>query len=242
MLLLKLIAGLATVAAMLPLPAHEPAAFLTVPQRDEWRATHDPPSVSRQRRRPVSGVRVVCAAPADTNRRRDIYVLDRTTGKVTLETVMADGLPRTPTATILASVPMAPCSSIRRTAAAAVVGRYDNVACRRETPRRRVDDRDYRWRRDRVTTVLEPQPRVSGDGRTVVFGNTGGVRHRQRPATVVAAAPDDVTTGAVRRVVVDARMSTRSSVALDVTHDGRLIAFTSTAQRTLSERGWPTRS
>ena len=92
MLLLKLIAGLATVAAMLPLPAHEPAAFLTVPQRDEWRATHDPPSVSVSADgRYLAFASYAPLVPADTNRRRDIYVLDRTTGKVTLETVMADG-------------------------------------------------------------------------------------------------------------------------------------------------------
>src|SRR3954453_4159686 len=86
-----------TVAGLLAWAAvPEPDTLLTVPQADSWRfpTSPAPASVSADGRYIAlsSYARLV---PADTDARADIYVLDRISGAVSLESVTADGHPLT---------------------------------------------------------------------------------------------------------------------------------------------------
>lgn len=65
-----------------------------VPQRDASRAYIDVPTIAVSASgRYVAFVSYAPLVPADVNRGRDVYVLDRVTGAVTLESVAADGRP-----------------------------------------------------------------------------------------------------------------------------------------------------
>jgi len=233
MVVLKLIGYVAAVAAVLPLPANEPASFITVPQHDQWRAAHDPPSVSVSANgRYVAFESYAQLVPADTNRRRDIYVLDRTTGKVTLETAPADG-----------RAGEADSGHPGLSADGELLVYQTDLPSSSESPASHVVLRHRAEGRATVITaragVASPRlwshsPVVSGDGRIVIFVSSANLTpaatangHRQE------LYAHDVVTGLVRLVATHS--SARSSVAPAVTHDARYISFTSIAQGTASE-------
>jgi Tol biopolymer transport system component len=80
------------IGAVMRLPIAEPVSFDTVAQADVYRSPVDPASVA------VSGdgrfVAFTSSAqlvPGDTNHQADVYVLDRSDGRVTLESLSPDG-------------------------------------------------------------------------------------------------------------------------------------------------------
>src|SRR3990170_1640612 len=86
------IASVVTVGLLLQAPGPQPDVLITVPQQDAYRFATSPASASVS----ADGRYVALASyarlvPADTDGRADIYVLDRLSGIVTLESMMADG-------------------------------------------------------------------------------------------------------------------------------------------------------
>jgi Tol biopolymer transport system component len=169
--------------------------------------------------------------PADTNGRRDIYVLDRATGKVTLETALADG-----------RAAEADSGHPGLSADGELLVYQTNLPSFSDSPtsdivlRRRTEGRATV-----ITALAGPEsprlwnhsPVVSGNGRIVVFVSS---------ANLIAGAAGngrqelyayDVVTGLLRRVA--SHPSTRSSVAPAVTHDARYVSFTSISRGTSSE-------
>src|SRR5882672_2677230 len=68
-------------------------AFVTIAEQDSQRSPLDSPEVAVSADgRFVAFVSFVQLVPADTNARRDVYVLDRTSGHVSLASVGADGI------------------------------------------------------------------------------------------------------------------------------------------------------
>src|SRR5438128_8856343 len=68
-------------------------AFVTIAEQDSQRAPLDSPEVAVSADgRFVAFVSYVRLVPADTNARRDVYVLDRTSGHVSLESIGEDGI------------------------------------------------------------------------------------------------------------------------------------------------------
>ena len=83
------ITGVAAIGFCLRMPIQDPSTILlTVPQRDELRSGGSPaPAGLSADGRWVAFESYARLAPADTNTHRDVYVLDRTTGRVTLESL-----------------------------------------------------------------------------------------------------------------------------------------------------------
>jgi hypothetical protein len=140
MVFLKPLAGAAAIAAMMPLRAYETARFVTVPQSDEWRATHDPPQ---------------CLSNADAHRStraragRHLPGSSRADRTPAVTPKRLTGEPRTPTATIR------PVAMVNRSVPdepPVAVGRGDRH--HPETPQRRHDDRDNHHGRRRITTMV----------------------------------------------------------------------------------------
>lgn len=74
------------IGAVLRLPLGEPASFVTVAQADAHRGALDPPSAAVSADgRYIAFTSCVQLAPADRDHQRDVYVLDRADGRVTLE-------------------------------------------------------------------------------------------------------------------------------------------------------------
>src|SRR5438309_4016227 len=68
-------------------------AFVTIAEQDSQRSPLDSPEVAVSADgRFVAFVSFVQLVPADANARRDVYVLDRTSGHVSLESVGMDGI------------------------------------------------------------------------------------------------------------------------------------------------------
>src|SRR5437868_4426475 len=149
------------------------ASLVTVPQHDGQPSNSDPPYVS------VSGdgryVALVSEArlvSADTNNRRDVYVLDRADGSVALESVAADG---------------AGASQDSDHPSLSRDGRF--IAY--DSGHRIV----WRDRLDGAATVLADgrEPVISGNGRVVAFTSPEGVMvvdvttHETRNASVDAS-------------------------------------------------------
>jgi Tol biopolymer transport system component len=234
MLLLKVMAAAATVAVVLPQPVDDARSLVTIAQRDEWRTAHDPPSVSiSENGRYVAFASYAQLVPLDDDRQRDVYVLDRATGQVTLESAADE-------------IGAANADSIhpRLSADGQLLVYQTNIFSSAHWTTAHVV---LRRREDGTTTVVTARlglaagawwshnPVISGDGRAIVFASSanlisnGTVPHREELYAY------EVATGSVRRIAADAPSSKRSSVAPAVSHDGRYVAFTSTARGTPSE-------
>jgi Tol biopolymer transport system component len=230
----RTIAGAMAIALVLALAPPEPT-LLTAPQRDALSSPLDPPSASVSADgRFVAFASYARLAPADTNGSRDIYVLDRTSRRVTVEIPPADG--RAPTGD--GGFP-----------GISGDGRYVVFELTREADGRRPFPHTEVILRDRWTGTTRivsagatgeapdgwsRNPAISADGRIVVFGSV---------ATNVAAGSDangagedvhvfDVATGSVRRVSLDnasGQAPVGASFTPSVSADGRYVAFTSTA-------------
>jgi TolB protein len=224
--------GLVALCAALNVHTGSTAAdVLTVAQRDVGRSHQDRASadVSADGRY-VAFASYSRLAPADSNDARDIYVLDRSTGKVTLESVLANGQ------AIGADSNKADISGD---------GRYV-VYESRLTPREEHVQIILRDRHNDSVRALSNgvagtpangpsrDPSISADGRTVVFASA---------ATDLVAGPDengsaedvyaiDLPTGSLRRVSVrsdGSQPQAGSSFSPSLSGDGRYVAFTSSS-------------
>jgi Tol biopolymer transport system component len=204
---LRLPLGAPSAAAALGTPLGEPALVVTtVAQADAYRASIEPASVA------VSGdgryvAFTSCAqlAPADTNHQRDVYVLDRTDGRVTLESRPLPGG---------ASQADSEHPSISADGQWLVYSVLNNVVVR---------DR----RRGETTFLSEGrEPVISGNGAFVAFTSTATALLDQDVHLL------EIGTGVIRHINVDASGAhppTGSSIAPSVSADGRFVAFLSTA-------------
>jgi Tol biopolymer transport system component len=225
----------ATVAAtglLLATQVQPPAVLLTLQQRDRWRSmTGASASVSADGRY-VAVTSYARLVPADTDDRADIYVLDRLSGRISLESLAADGRP------------LVGDSGHPRLSAD---GRYlvFHTVFATDVGAPAVTDVVFRDReRDTSTRVVgDPsdgsmrwsgEPAITDDGQTVVFRST---------ATNLVPEPDEngnrddvyeftVATRAIRRISVDSRgvqSPNGASFSPAISGDGRWVAFTSTA-------------
>jgi Tol biopolymer transport system component len=226
--------ALAAAGFALYLVAEQTESLVTVPQRDDGRlftgpATADISSDGRF----VAFESLATLVPADTDVRRDVYVLNRSTGHVTFESAMVE--------------PWADATHPRLSRD----GRF--LVFETEI----LADAAHQLRvtfvvRDRATglhVMLQAadgsgppdgasySPDISDDGRVVTFSSS---------ATNLVAGPDlngtfedvyvfEVESKAVRRVSVDSngqQLASGLSYSPSVSADGRLIAFGSTATLT----------
>ena len=230
-----IIVGAVTIGVCLRMPVQEPSTILlTVPQRDALRLESSPaPSGLNADGRWVAFDSYARLAPADTNDHRDVYVLDRTTGRVTLESLTPDGQ-------VLTGDSGYPRLSgdgrylVFETAVSAAdgtaIGTEIVLRDRVQNTTRRVS------RRTSENRVFESSraPAISEDGRIVAFasGATDLVAGRDENGTLEDVYLFEVTTGIVRRISVDSQSVQRpdgASFAPSVSADGRYVAFTSTA-------------
>ena len=210
-----------------------PGVFFTVPQANARGTPSDPPEVSVSANgRHVAFTSFARLAPKDTNDCADIYVLDRVTGRVTLESLAPDGR---------ASSRASARPHLAGDGRLLIYETIDGAAGAGRLPR---------WvvvLRDRVTgaTRLLERPgipanggnrdaAISADGRVVVFTST---------ASNLTDGPDanesgddvysvEVASMTIRRVSVDAagrQPAAGASFAPAVSADGRYIVFSSTA-------------
>jgi len=217
----------------LRLPADGPPSLVTVAQQDEARSYFDAPSAA------VSGDgRFVAFAsyaplvPADTNRGRDVYVLDRTDGTVSLESVTAGGR-------------SVDCDSAHPglSADGQLLVYQTGLACTTgAAPAGAIALRDRR----RATVTFfgtDPEfatghgwshsPVISADGRFVAFVSSAITT---RMADTNGPREDvylfDVQTRRTRRVSVDGagrQPPTGASITPSISADGRFVAFASAA-------------
>jgi Tol biopolymer transport system component len=174
--------------------------FVAIAQRDPQRNFLDPPSVAISAdARYVAFTSYERLAPADTNDCRDVYVLDRTNGQVTLESLTPDG---------------------RATAADS---EHPSISGNgRFLVYQTGGDVVLRDRQEGLTTILAAgfEPSISADGRSVVFSAHGEIDRIELPALGVRRIGIDAG---------GPQASSGASVSPSVSADGRYVAFASTA-------------
>jgi Tol biopolymer transport system component len=229
------IAAAVTAGFCLRILIQEPSTILlTVPQRDALRLESSPtPAGLNADGRWVAFDSYARLAPADTNNHRDVYVLDRTTGRVTLESL-------TPEGQVLTGDSGYPRLSGdgRYLVFETAVSAADGTAIGTEIVLRdRVQNTTRRVSRGMSEDGIPESsraPAISEDGRIVAFasGATDLVAGRDENGTMEDVYLFEVTTGLVRRISVDSQGVQRpdgASFAPSVSADGRYVAFTSTA-------------
>lgn len=224
--------GVIMIAAALRLPQPEP--IVTVMQRDPWLTNSDRPSAAVSANgRYVAFTSFAQLVPADLNNLRDIYVLDRTDGRVTLESVTSTGQ---------SSVHDSGHPGLSADGRFLVYETHAGLA-HEEPETRHVVLRD---RRAATLTVVSAvpgggpakgwsgTPAISSSGRFVAFAST---------ATNLVPGPDanglgldvyvfDEGTGSARRISVDSRgvqPYAGFSATPTLSADGRFVAFVSSA-------------
>ena len=204
----------------------------TIPQLDSWRSAFDASSASLSGDgRYVAFTSYARLAPADTNSRRDVYVLDRLDRHVSFESVTHDGqssgtdsahprLSRDGRFLVYETVLNATASEIvlrdRLQGTALVINRGGN------------GERANGYSRS---------PEISGDGRVVVFSSTAtnlikGTDANDNGEDIYAY---EAASGTVSRISVDdggVQPRSGSSVTPTISADGRFVAFASTAALT----------
>jgi Tol biopolymer transport system component len=214
----------------LSVPAVRGDVMMTIRQKDRWRSAGRAAASVSGDGRYVAFTSYARLSAADTNEHADIYVLDRVTGAVTLESLTADGEP-------LIGDSDAPRLNhdgrllVFQTTVEDSAGRFgaDVVLRDRSTGvshwiGKRVSA-DHQWNSD---------PTISDDGRVVAFRSTAtnlveGVDLNGVREDVYAF---DVASETIRRVSVDGdgrQHVEGSSYGPSVSGDGRYIAFVSTA-------------
>jgi Tol biopolymer transport system component len=214
---MRTIAATMTAVAVVTIGVGGSSQMVTVVQHDPQRSPSEPPSVAVSADgRFVAFVSYARLAPADTNDVGDIYVLDRASGQMTLESLGPNG-----------------GASAANSDHPAISG--DGTMLAYETCGHVCEVR-LRDRREGRTRVIGPgrDPAISADGRVVAFASM---------APTLVAGPDatektldvylyDVATGHLRPIRVASgglQPSFGASVTPSVSADGRYIAFTSIA-------------
>jgi len=200
------IATAVAIGAMMRLPLTEPMSFDTVAQADVDRAPIDPASAAFSGDgRYVAFISSVQLAPADRNHLGDVYVLDRTDGRVTLESQSLDG-----------AVPQ----SDSQHPSLSADGRWVTYSVSNN-----VVLRD-RLRGEMKVLSDGRDPSISADSRFVVFTSKAPDVLKEDVYLF------DREAGFIRRISVDstgARPPAGWSGTPSISGDGRLIAFASTA-------------
>ena len=222
--------GVAAFVVVLQLATADPISLVTIPQRDVRRAARDPPSADISADgRYVAFESYASLVPVDTNTRRDVYVLDRVSGEVTLETDASD------------------TRADHRRPRISGDGRYlvFESAAASADPAGRVDItlRDRRNDTTRLVSVgidgaaangSSRAPDISDDGQVVVFASdatnltAGGDANDDGEDVYLLTIP----TGVVQRISRDQAGAQRlvgTSFAPRVSGDGRWVVFASTA-------------
>jgi Tol biopolymer transport system component len=200
------LAGAIAIGAVMRLPLTEPVTFNTVAQADVHRSPTDPASAS------VSGdgryIAFTSSAqlvPDDTNHQADVYVLDRTDGRVTLESANLGG---------------------RETEADS---EHPSISADgRWVAYNALIDVVLRDRQSGETKVLHEgrEPVISADGRFVAFTSKAPDFLKEDVYLF------DMQSGVSRRISVDndgVRPLSGWSSMPSISGDGRLVAFASTA-------------
>ena len=216
--------------ATLPLTPQPSRAFITVPQQDRGRslASIAPVDVSADGRF-VAFESYAPLVAADRDTHRDIYVLDRADGRVTLESGM---------------FAMQTDAAHGRLSGNARYLTFEAEVLANVADRLRIDVVVV----DRVTGIVrvacgprgtQPNgsshsPEISDDGQTIVFSSvaTNLVEGLDENGQLEDVYAMDVASGVVRRVSIDSsgkQPSTGFSFAPAINADGRVIAFTSSA-------------
>jgi TolB protein len=195
--------------------------FVAIAQRDPQRTFLDPPSVAVSANgRYVAFTSYERLAPADTNDCRDVYVLDRTDGQVTLESLTPD---------------------VR---AAAADSEHPGISGDgRFVVYQSRGDVVLRDRQEGLTTILAAgrEPSISADGRSVVFSSNGEIDRIELPAQrlsrvgIDAGGPASSGASVSPSVSADGRYVAFASTALDPSAAGKRPDGTTGHYRALSQ-------
>jgi Tol biopolymer transport system component len=211
------------------------ATLLTVPQRDAWRSASNPsPASLSADGRWIAFESYAQLAPADTNNHCDVYVLDRTTGRVNLESLATDGnlLPGD------SNGPRLSGDGRHLVFQTMIVGADGTVIGSEIVLKDRMLNTMRRVSRNpsgAVPTESSRGPTISDDGRMVGFasGVTDLVPGRDENGHVEDVYLVEIATGRTRRVSVDSQNVQRSdgaSYSPSLSGSGRYVAFISTAR------------
>jgi Tol biopolymer transport system component len=226
-------ASVAVVGLLVQAPVQQPDILLTVPQEDSFGFATSPPSASVSANgRYVALTSYARLVPADTNSRADIYVLDRVSGIITLESVTADGR-------ALAGESRYPrlsgdgrCLVFQTSLSIGEDARSDTDIVLRD----RMRDTATLVARDTPHggPMLSRYPAISEDCRCVVFASAGTdlVAGRDENGSREDVYAFDVSTRALRRLSVNGsgvQSSVGASFAPSISGNGRYVTFTSTA-------------
>jgi len=224
--------GLTALGLLLGTQVQPPAVLMTLQQADSWRSPVGASASVSADGRYVAAMSYARLVPADTNDRADIYVLDRVSGRITLESLTVDGRPLN-----------GDSGHPRLSANGRYLVFHTVLATDAGSPAvtdvvYRDRDRDLstrvRGHTDGSSTQWTGDPAISDDGQLVVFRSTVTDFVTGRDEN---GARDDVyefepATRAVRRISVDShgiQSASGSSFAPSISGDGRWVAFTSTA-------------
>ncbi len=211
---MKRLAGAVAIGAVLRLTLGEPATFVTVAQADAHGSPLDRASAAVSANgRYVAFVSSSQLVAGDTNRQRDVYVLDRAGGTVTLESAVLTGD---------AAYGDADHPSISADGRWLVYSVLEQVVAHD--------------RRDGATRILSDgrDPVIDADARLVAFTSsaTNIVAGHDANGTAEDVYLADLRSGVIRRISVDnlgAQPATGSSITPSISSDGRYVAFASTA-------------
>ena len=196
-------------------------AFITIAEQDSQRSPLDSPEVAVSADgRFVAFASYAQLVPADTNAHRDVYVVDRSDGHVSLESIGEDGI--------------AADADSRQPSISADGAMLVYESC------------GQIWLRDRTSGTTKriaagEEPSISDDGRVVVFDSR---EVNVIPGTDANGEGDDiysyeVTAGRLQRISVTSagvQPSSGGSVSPRISADGRYVVFGCTAPLTAADR------
>ena len=236
-------AASAVLLVLLRGPASEVGSMHTLVQQDPWWSPLDSAcaSVSADGRY-IAFTSYARLAPADTNRRRDVYVVDRADGRLTLESVTVDGEPGE-----FDSGPVSLSGDGRFLVYETVIPTASG------SPQLEIMLRD---RREGTTILVSAgrsgerangssgSPRISRDSSVVVFSSTatnlsGDVDANGRQSDIYVYERAERV---MRRISLDSKgrqPPVGASLAPSVSADGRWVAFASTADLRVAESSAP---
>jgi Tol biopolymer transport system component len=227
------IASVVTVGLLLQAPVPQPDILITVPQADAFRFATNPASASVS----ADGRYVALASyarlvPADTNGREDIYVLDRVSGIVTLESGMADGRALSGDSRYPRLSGDGRCLVFQTGISIGDDARPDTDIVVRD----RMRDTATLVGRDTPhgAPMLSRYPAISEDCRFVVFASAGTdlVPGRDENGSHEDVYAFEVSSRALRRISVNGsgvQPARGASFAPAISGNGRYVTFTSTA-------------
>jgi Tol biopolymer transport system component len=217
-------------------PPRQPrSTFLIAPQHDAWRSAASTPGSSLSADgRSIAFESYARLAPADANSNCDVYVVERVTGRVTLESVSTDGA-------ILRGGGSTPRMSGdgRYLVFETMVQTADSRGIRTEIVLRDRTQLTTQWvsrnPSGAVPSGSSRHPAISSDGRFVGFASSVAdlVAGRDENEDKEDVYLYEVATGRTRRISTDSQSVQRSDGAShspSISGDGRYVAFTSTAR------------